>query len=154
MKNFVLGVGIFIVYLLVLGQGIETFYPAPQYDDFCSIQLDLERRAELLPVEEPDLACKQEFNDARDAHSRIVFIISLIAGIITLVVGYWFLATEPVGSALLASGIGAIFYGTLANWRNFGEVWRFVLLLVTLVFLVWLALRLNRKKKKVWQFWR
>ena len=35
-KNFVLGVGIFIVFALALFQGLETFYPTPQYDDFCT----------------------------------------------------------------------------------------------------------------------
>src|SRR3989338_7347720 len=34
-KNLVLGIGIFIVYLLMLNYGIEAFYPSPKYEDFC-----------------------------------------------------------------------------------------------------------------------
>ena len=34
-KNFVLGLGIFIVFALALHQGLETFYPTPQWDYFC-----------------------------------------------------------------------------------------------------------------------
>ena len=35
-KILVLGIGIVIVYALMLWQGIEAFYPSPQYDKFCS----------------------------------------------------------------------------------------------------------------------
>ena len=34
-KNLVLGIGIIIVFGLALWQGIEAFYPSPQYDKFC-----------------------------------------------------------------------------------------------------------------------
>ena len=153
-KNLVFGFGIFIVYMLVLAQGIETFYPSPDYEDFCQLPLDLEPRTEPFPLKEPDLACEQEFSDARDAWSKNVFIIALIIGIVTLIVGYFVLSAEPVGSALIASGIGAIFYASVTNWRNFTDVWRFLLLLLAFVFLVWLALRLNKKKKRFWQFWK
>ena len=34
-KNLVLGIGIFIVFLLMLGYGIEAFYPSPKYENFC-----------------------------------------------------------------------------------------------------------------------
>jgi len=152
-KNLVLGFGIFIVYMLVLAQGIETFYPSPDYQDFCSFPSDLEARAQPIPIVEPDLDCKKGFDDARDIWSRNVFVIALIVGVITLIVGYSVLSSEPVGSALIASGIGAIFYASVTNWRNFTDVWRFLLLVLAFVFLVWLALRLN-KKKKFWQFWK
>jgi hypothetical protein len=35
-KNIVLGIGIVVVYALVLWQGIEAFYPSPQYDQYCT----------------------------------------------------------------------------------------------------------------------
>jgi hypothetical protein len=35
-KNIVLGIGIIVVYALVLWQGIEAFYPSPQYDQYCT----------------------------------------------------------------------------------------------------------------------
>jgi len=34
-KNLVLGVGIFILVVSVVTFGIDTFYPAPTYEDFC-----------------------------------------------------------------------------------------------------------------------
>ena len=89
--------------------------------------------------------CQIEYNEARDNYSKNIFIISLIVGVITFIVGYFILSIEPVGSALMASGVWALFYGTVWNWRNFGNIPRFILLLAVLVVLIWLAVRLNKK---------
>ncbi len=181
-KNFVLGVGIVIVFGLLLWQGIEAFYPSPEYNDFCPEV----RTAEFITTPERceanggkwegnnvvipekldgnnvtgwcdlDFYCRQDFNDAQDKHSQVVFFVSLIVGILVLMGGYLLLRVEPVGSALMASGIWSIFWGTAVNWRNFSSIWRFLLLLVAFVLLVWFALRVNiqDKKKNWWKFWR
>ena len=150
MKNLVLAVGIFIIYMLMLGNGIEAFYESPKYGDFC----DESEGPRVVPAEinETKVAeskeCYDNFNDAQDAYSNVVFIITIIAGVFTLIIGYFVLSVEPVGSALIASGIGAIFYGSAINWRNFSDIWRFLLLAVALVLLIWLALRLNKPGKR------
>ncbi len=184
-KNLVLGLGIVIVYALALWQGIEAFYPSPQYDKFCSIgrydpyyptkpmpgefQCNSSRSFQEqqnqcyadggqpvfeyddngcgISVKECDM-CNKEFNEAADSHAKNVFVIAIIIGIITLIVGYTIFSIEPVGSALIGSGIWAIFYGSVINWRNFSNVWRFLLLLLALVIIIWVTLRLNKTKKK------
>lgn len=185
-KNLILGVGIFIVFLLVLNYGIEAFYPSPQYDSYCRSQAPA--YAEAYPVKgivgmggvnctyfatpqqqnecnenggflvsdryDSDGCpssykcdfCAKQFNDAQKEHSKTVFVISLIAGIVTLLAGYLILSTEPVGSALMASGVGALVYGSIRNWQNLSNIWRFVLLLAALVLLIWIALHLNRQR--------
>ncbi|MBX4196309.1 hypothetical protein KW805_01850 [Candidatus Pacearchaeota archaeon] len=178
-KNIVLGIGIFIVYMLMLGYGIEAFYPSPKYDSYCTgseftspkypyavIPTNCSYSPELQQQEQACYAsqgmpvyqynnqgctisatcnyCNKQFNDAQKEYSKGVFIVALIAGIITLIIGYTILSVEPVGSALMASGIGAIFYGSVRNWSNLSDIWRFLLLLVALVVLIWIALRINR----------
>jgi hypothetical protein len=179
-KNLVLGVGIFIVYLLMLNYGIEAFYKSPQYDNYCSMNIYKEpyrlfegkNCTNLNKISEMESLCysgrgqpvnwtydstgcaqnfscdfcSKQFEDAQKGHSKIVFVISLIAGILTLLIGYGVLSVEPVGSALMASGVGAIFYGSVRNWMNLSDIWRFLLLLLALVLLIWIALRINRKK--------
>ncbi len=185
-KNLILGIGIFIVYLLMLGYGIEAFYPSPKYEDFCSsgrftgpypvkaydygtgtnctfsknLQdaqdecyadggqpiFEYDNSGCTVAIKECDY-CNKEFNDANKQYSKIVFIISLIAGVITLITGFAILSVEPVGSALMASGVGAIVYGSIRNWQNLSDVWRFLLLLASLVLLIWIALRINKEKK-------
>jgi len=91
--------------------------------------------------------CQKNFDDASKSYNRIVFIIALIVGIIALLTGYTILSIEPVDSALMASGIGSIIYGTASNWENLGNMGRFILLLFSLIILIWIALRINKKKK-------
>jgi len=175
-KNLIFGIGIIIVFGLVLWQGIETFSPSPEYSDFC----DEFKTAEVIenrdqceaiggrwnadgfprPIRsvdgesievagfcERDFTCRGEYEEARDAHSWVVFVVSLIAGLIVLVVGYSILKVEPVGSALIGSGVWAIFWGSAINWRNFSSIWRFLLLLLALAVLIGFAMRLNKGPK-------
>lgn len=186
-RNLVLGVGIFIVYLLMVSYGIEAFYPSPQYDQYCtaldytypakypmaencSFSLALQQEADRCSasggnaiynydvngcyssIKECDM-CNTEFNDAQKEYSKTLFIIALIVGIITLIVGFAILSMEPVGSALMASGIGAIVYGSIRNWQNLSDILRFALLVVALVLLIWITIRANSKKKS-WMFWK
>lgn len=180
-KNLVLGIGIFIVFMFVLHNGIRAFYDAPQYEDFCdnnpfiekpyyfsqncsySNELRLQEQEcynlEGYPiyrydkngcnisVEKCDF-CNRDYENAKKDYNKTIFLISLIIGILVLIVGYAVLYVEPVGSSLMASGIGAVVYGTIVNWENLGNLGRFLLLLLALVILIWIALRLNKGKKK------
>ena len=145
-KNLILGIGIVIVFGLALWQGIEAFKPSPQWDDFC-------KAAPAYPIEVgkgPDMnsascieqggkwtnnycdfysECQKQFDDAQKTQSKFIFLVSLIVGILALIIGYSILSIEPVGSALLGSGIWSIFWGSVVNWRNFSDIWRFLLLL-------------------------
>jgi len=177
-KSVVLGLGIIVVYMLALHQGMETFYPTPEYDDFCDVRVgplgrepincqnapELQRKAEMCYqskgefVYEYDLNgcavdgfcddCRIDYESALDVHSNKVFVIAVIIGIVVFVAGLFLLATEPVGSALMASGILSLFYGVVQNWRNFTQAWRFLLLFILLIVLIWVALRFNDKRKK------
>ena len=91
--------------------------------------------------------CNKEFEAAKDQHSKVVFIISIIVGILALIVGYGILSVEPVGSALIGSGIWAIFWGSLINWRNLASFLRFGLLFLALILLIFIALRLNKARE-------
>src|SRR5690606_29182276 len=136
-KNLVLGIGIIIVFALALWQGIEAFYPSPQYNDFCQEFIERPRVTgeeinQSLCEEQGGVwrnnycdyyyECQQDYNQARDQHAKVVFLISIIVALIAIIVGYFVLSIEPVGSALIGSGIWSIFWGTLINWSNFSGV--------------------------------
>lgn len=184
-KNLVLGIGIIIVFGLALWQGIEAFYPSPQYEKFCNSTIgkygpigpysvdgkscnfstSLQRQQDecytqggqpvfgydergcSVILEKCDL-CNKDFNTAQDEHSKVVFIISIIVGIITLIVGYSILSIEPVGSALIGGAVWAIFWGSVVNWRNLGSFWRFGLLFLALILLIWIAARINKVREE------
>lgn len=189
-KNLVLGVGIFIVYLLMLNYGIQAFYPSPQYNDFCKnnpqyyypgstpVKPAPEINCSVTPTQQQydqcseeggSLAadtydangcaaafkcdmCNKDWVDAQKAHSKVVFVISLIVGMLTLLVGWLFLTFEPVGSSLMASGVGAFVYGSIMNWNNLSDIWRFLLLFVALVLLIWIAYMLNKSGRGFFGF--
>lgn len=173
-RNLVLGLGIVIVFALVLWQGLEAFYPGPDYDDYCPEArpaefIETQHRCEEIGgfwefSEVPgkdgmngycdlDYYCRQDWESDRQGYSQVVFIISLIIAVLVFILGYTLLKTEPVGSALLLSGVWSVVYGTVVNWTNFSNIWRFVLLLAALVILIWIALR-PKKTKKWFMFWK
>lgn len=90
--------------------------------------------------------CQRDFENARLHYDKNVFVIALLIGIITLFLGYSAFSTEPVSSSLMASGIGAIFYGSAKNWENLSNIWRFLLLVTALILLIWIALKINKKR--------
>ncbi len=174
-RNFVFGLGIFVVYLFVLAAGFRAFYPGPDYNDFCkaeftkpfpitgnctiSPEVNTKEQecytSEGMPKYEYDANgcyasvscdyCNKDFQKAQSDYANVVFIVSLALGVLTILIGILILSIEPVGSALIAAGIGAVIYGTIINWQNFTAVWRFILLLLVLVGLVYFALHLNKK---------
>ncbi len=180
----ILGAGIFVVFILVMLQGLKTFYPDPERNDFCNFKtissnVGTAKDCKFIPeislkerhcydeikgefIWEYDIdgcpingycdLCGKDHEDALDIHSRKVFVISIIIGLLTFVVGLFLLSKEPVGSALMASGIGSVFYGVIVNWRNFDGAWKFLILFILLIILILLALKFNEKRK--WGFFR
>ncbi|MCX6742034.1 MAG: hypothetical protein NTX24_02560 [Candidatus Pacearchaeota archaeon] len=92
--------------------------------------------------------CNKSFEEAMKKRGNLVFVFSLIIGIIVLLIGYLLLSTEPIGISLIASGVWALFYGAINNWRNLVSVWKFLLLLIAFIVIIFLAFKVNRKNKK------
>ena len=187
-RNVVMGIGILIVYALALFQGIEAFFPGPEYEDYCGARVprpialdgrdcvfsqELETKAQTCynikgefvyeydsngcPIEGVCDECRIDYEKDLDDYSNQIFIYMMILGFFVLVIGLVFLKKEPVGSALIASGIYTVFYGVVVNWRNFGNSWRFLLLFALLVILIWIGLRLEsagKKKGFKFRFWK
>lgn len=145
---------------------LRGYYPEkiPVYPTNCTYSKQLREQEQAcyekngLPVYEYDEGgcnnavrecnlCNNDFMDEQAKHDKVVFVVALIVGIIVLLIGYGVLNVEPVGSSLMASGVGAIFYGSMRNWVNLTNVWRFLLLLLALILLIWIALRLNKNVK-------
>src|SRR3989344_7086808 len=104
-KNLVLGIGIVVVFALVLWQGIEAFYPSPQYEDYCGKISPRPLAPDKIETQTSCIEnggvwqaqgqycdyyfeCQKNFDTQRNAHSRIVFFVALIVGMIALIVGF------------------------------------------------------------------
>jgi len=173
-KNVVIGIAIIILTISVAVYGINTFYDRPEYEDFCdevryAAQIDTTEQCEALggqwefyeearPIEgrdgycDRDYYCRQSYDEAREKHSKVVFMIALPLGIIVIVLGAVVFGLEAVGAGLMGGGVGIILYGVGGFWE-FAEDWlKFLLSLAGLFVLIWFAHwfnnRMSKKKKK------
>lgn len=178
-KDGALGIAITIMAVFVVISGINTFYPEPEYSDFCPSVYDLYSEAEcvagegvwkstnypginsktldsdgiVIPFENSlesgscrnDPLCSEEYGLARDAHSRNVFLISLFIGIILVFLGIRFFSIKAIGAGIMGGGVITLFYGGIVSWSHSEEWFRFIISLISLAFLVFLAVWFHKQ---------
>lgn len=166
-KNVIIAVGIIILTISVAIYGIKTFYPSPEYNDYCANQeenwyVNNSVQCEAVggkwsdymgpkevnsPLGYCDTAytCRMQYEADMEDYSRIVFLIALPLGIIIIAIGALVFGLESVGAGLMAGGVGIILWGVAGLW-SFAENWiKFLLSLIALIALVWLAYFFNKK---------
>jgi hypothetical protein len=172
-KNIIIGIAIVILTIFVTFYGINTFYPKPDYEDFCGDVktqeiIDTEERCieiggkwsvyeTVKPVEggvegfcDRDYTCRKELEEATKIRSRNVFLIALPLGILIIALGAFLFSLDAVGAGLMGGGVGTLIYGAGAYWP-YSENWiRFLISLIGLIVLICLAYWFNDKfgKKK------
>jgi hypothetical protein len=167
-KKLILVLSIIIVLNLFFNYGIKTFYHSPNHDDFCkpeimnktySTQQDCQNIGGLWsdnPVygiktpsglTEPKGYCNQTFtcqNDyegVREIYDRNVFIVLIIAGILSIVAGFLIAVSEAVSLGLSFGGLLSLLIGTIRYWSGMNDYLRFVILGAALIILVWLGIK-------------
>ena len=171
-KNWVIGIAIMVFSIFVVVYGMNTFYPSPQFNDFCNEDnfgklIDNETSCVAdggkwfpNPAESLDNGkiiegycdleyyCRQDYEDARESHFRVVFFIALPLGILIIALGAILFNLEAVGAGLMGGGVGTIIYGIGGYWI-YSENWlRFLMSVVALIILIFLAYWLNKRYKK------
>ena len=165
-KERLLAGGIAIVLVLFVFYGIFTFTTAPKWENYCEQRdygyIDNQTACEHIegakwsayigkpyPVSEPgriapsgycdvNYQCQKEFQDATSLYNRNVFFASLVAGGISLIVGF-LLAVETVGNGLMVGGIILMIVGTVRYWNDLSNPWKFIILGIVLTILVLLG---------------
>ncbi|MFH1521703.1 MAG: hypothetical protein ABIF18_01970 [archaeon] len=165
MKSVILSVAIALISVFFFVYAIQSVYPAPEYEDYCNnsyITINSSTECEAIggkwinyeeevrvpkPISEPvgindycdkDFTCRTEFEDTSNIYERNVFFANLIIGISILVIGF-FLAIEAVSGGLMGGGVIMIFYGTIRYWGNLSDIWRTLILGISLAILIWLG---------------
>ncbi|MBW2992927.1 hypothetical protein KY345_06985 [Candidatus Woesearchaeota archaeon] len=83
--------------------------------------------------------CNEEWENARDPHNRISFIILAIIGVIIVLIATAVLKENTVSYGTLGGGILTILYGTIRFWGAIPDIWRFTILGIVLVVLIGVA---------------
>jgi hypothetical protein len=169
LKNVIIGIAILILTMFVTIYGINTFYPKPQYEDFCSNDLsmkliqtpqtciDSQGKWVTYETKTPEgttgycdttYYCRQDYEDAQKTWTKKVFIIAVPLGIIIIALGAFLVSLEPVAAGLMAGGIGTLLYGTWGFfWQSEDKV-KFVISCIGLTIVIALAYYFNKKFEK------
>ena len=130
-KNLLIGVAIAIILPMFLIYGMDTFYPMPDYADYCGeyarLAPPVKNQTEENCAESGGMwvnnnfcdytyECRQEHNSAREAHGRVSFIALIILGL-GAVIGGVFIKVLSASSGLMAGGIITVIFGSMAFWR-------------------------------------
>ena len=175
LKNFFIGVAIFILTVSVGIYGINTFYgPEPKYENYCPSIITKEQCINVsgiwinntaiydkappmpgnaVPVDSGYCnydynRCQKTYNDARESYSKGVFFIALPLGIIVLAIGSIVFGIATVGGGLTAGGVGILIFGVVQFWEFAQDYIKFGLSLLGLIILIWLAYYINKKFSK------
>lgn len=167
-KTIALSMAIIVVFNLFIGMGLRTFYPGPDYEDFCPMDKQIPTTqtqceaeggkwfeppvvtgeasfAQPQPYCDNTFACRQEFEDKNEVYRRDAFIVWVIAGFIALVAGQMITASPSVSSGFTFGGVVSFIIGAAGYWSQMDETLRFILLGVVLAVLVWLGYRKSKE---------
>ena len=157
-KKLALALAILIVMNIFFNVGIDTFYDAPDYDEFCE---EVVRDVEFVETQEACIAnggtwnigqdweycedaeeeCWGEWRDELEPYNRNAFIILVFLGTATLLVGLFVLMPMAVSNGLLYGGILSIVIGTMRYWPDMDDYLRFIVSGVVLALLIIVGLK-------------
>jgi|TARA_B100001971_G_C18166257_1_gene524371 hypothetical protein len=141
----------FVIYL------VESIRPGPDYDDYCG---DVRGPKAVRDIGEPEKVteescidegskwrngycdytyeCQVEYDDARDRHQLIVFLVAVPVGLVAVGIGI-VLGLPSVSSGLMLGGVFLTIYGTSNYWSNFSNWVKALILGLVLLVLIWLG---------------
>lgn len=89
--------------------------------------------------------CNAEYNKVSENHSKNLFVISLVVGIIIISASVIFIKIPAISGGLMLGSLFYIVFGTANYWSFMEDILRFVILGIALGVLIWLAYYLSNK---------
>lgn len=167
LKNIIISIGIIILTVAVAIYGINVFYNSPDYNDYCKeaeMNWYINNSAQCEAVGgkwseyvgpktagitegycDTAYTCRTQYEADQEIYSKNVFLIALPLGIVIITFGALVFGLMAVGAGLMAGGVGVILWGVMGFWNFAGDWIKFLLSLIGLVALIWLAYYFNKK---------
>ena len=157
-KKRLLSIAIAIIFVFFVGYGIEVFYPSPDMEEHCPSNTWEYQTQELCETNggtwninhpktpesngfcEISKKCRDSFKDIDKSHDRVVFIVSILIGILTII-GGMLNRKESISFGLISGAILLLIYGTLSYWEHADNILKFILLGITLGILIWIGMK-------------
>lgn len=171
--NVVFGIGIAIILFIVVTLGVQVFYKAPVYENFCNNTyydkpfaiydsticpdnmtvgacnvLVKEKQTTLDKQNEYFNACSQEYQDADKIYGKNVFIINCVVGIILVIVSMFLFSMVNIAAGTAFAGLALIIWGFMRGWQGTGDVLKFVIALIVTIMFVIFAVMVNKRYSK------
>ena len=161
--KWALTIGIVVVLNLFFAVAIQTFYPQPEFTDFCQ-----ERQVQNIADEQscidvggqwnPNLApkpaledaagfcnenftCAQAYQDASDEYSRNVFVVLVVLGALSIIAGYAVRVSPAVSAGLSYGGVLTFIIAAARYWDAAGDIIRLVIVAIALIALIVVGIR-------------
>jgi hypothetical protein len=169
--KWILVISIVIVLNLFFNFAIKLVYDAPEFENFCEekqVQVSpdtpeacvevggqwndhgLKRapapeRGIVAPTEtgwcDVNFTCAQEFKDVNDIYQRNVFVVLVVLGVISILVGIFTSQISAVSLGLSLGGILSLVIGSMRYWSSMDDILRVIILGLALVALIWVGVR-------------
>ncbi len=85
--------------------------------------------------------CQKNFGTARDLYNRNIFLVLIILGILSLLVGLLLSANIVISTGLSYGGLISFVVGTIRYWSAMDDYLRVIVLGLALATLIWLGLK-------------
>jgi hypothetical protein len=170
----VFGIGIAVVVYVTLLLGIQAFYPAPKYENFCSTEvryaepvsgydsctdnmtmLECRKQIDKKGVNTDEVAkCNEDFRLADEVYGRNFFIAASILGTIALVAAFYLflsvvgMTVTNITAGIACSGIVMIAWAFIRGWEGTDDKLKFMVGLIIAVIIITLTIMLNKKTEK------
>ncbi len=95
---------------------------------------------------DPQFTCRQEYDTARKVFDRNVFVVLVILGALSVLVGNFFKGNEVISSGLALGGVLSFVIASVRYWSSANDYVHIVILGIALVILFWIAMKKFRNQ--------
>lgn len=179
-KRLTLGLVVAILLTSFVFTFVDAVYPQPEHDDFCDTGSALnptvdgcdpvnvspqdrrdcdEKDGRIIyggedengcPTNYSCTTCRQEYDEARENHTLITFIITSVIGVLAIIAGLYIPDKSGwINEGILVAGLLILLIGTLRSFGDLGRIIRPIVLFVELLIVIWVGTkRLGYKDEK------
>lgn len=90
--------------------------------------------------------CRKQYDEARSLYNRNAFIVLVVLGTASLVLGFFLVSVSAVSTGFLFGGLLSLFIGTTRYWSDMNEFLRLIVLALVLACLIWLGYKKLKDK--------
>lgn len=165
--------GIVIVLNLLFNYALSLGYAEPKYEDYCPVSQvvtipdnqnscveqggqwtninDLYYDKQPQPVDAPagycDLqyTCRQDFEAAQDPYNRNVFVVLVLLGAVSVLIGNFLKSNEVISNGLALGGVLSFIVASMRYWGSANDFVRVIILLIAFGILVFIAMKKFKK---------